>query len=558
MESNYMDKVVSYIVVVGFDHSVGHCVEWVYPNDKGFQVISEQDEQTQVVVPPVWEVLPSLALPDGSHLLEQDYNFFVLPSLDETSTVYGISSYKQIPVEKLRKVPANIKRSFIQKSVVVISKLPLFGLIQMKLAAVTQAYFEQGDFSNTEILRDIYDRLNASISVSPTEYPVLNTQTIFIGLSAADFVRKFRRNSLTLLKTLLLQQTVVIVNIFAPVSEASKTVLSLLSLLPGQLAGLLPSTLQVHKEEYKQLNLPLNIFDGYKLYPYLSIQDIPLVKQQTTRLLGGASNALYLSCSVPTVEMLQDKSPVLKNFESRISSLSSADTHFIDRLIKESDARSLSQSANFEGSDEWIRSEFENYIVSLLYVVGSQLTSVDESAQPQSSSDPFSDFNSQWVQEWMKTTYFQEWKQHIDKQTFTSEPNRPVCHPSRCDPTFSSAIFGKVQNLTSSALHSLRERKDSLVGSAPPLSELKSQVGHLVDSTLKFVKNDKDKDKDKEATEEPKESNSPSFSTNISLRLSNVVSSLKGIQDRIAMSFEEPTTVTTTTTPSSDTTDNKT
>jgi hypothetical protein len=143
----------------------------------------------------------------------------------------------------------------------------------MKLAAVTQAYFEQGDFSNTDILRDIYDRLNASISVSPTEHVTLNTQSIFIGLSAAEFIKKFRRNSLVLLKTLLLQQTVIFVNIYAPVSEASKAALSLLSLLPGQLTCLLPDVLQAFTEENKKVHLPLKILDEeYKLYPYLSVQ----------------------------------------------------------------------------------------------------------------------------------------------------------------------------------------------------------------------------------------------------------------------------------------------
>lgn len=50
--------------------------------------------------PPGWKYLPTLALPDGSHNFDEDTVYFHLPSLkDPKETVFGISCFRQIPVE---------------------------------------------------------------------------------------------------------------------------------------------------------------------------------------------------------------------------------------------------------------------------------------------------------------------------------------------------------------------------------------------------------------------------------------------------------------------------
>lgn len=50
--------------------------------------------------PSGWKYLPTLALPDGSHNFSEDTVFFNLPSLlDPTDSIYGVSCYRQIPVE---------------------------------------------------------------------------------------------------------------------------------------------------------------------------------------------------------------------------------------------------------------------------------------------------------------------------------------------------------------------------------------------------------------------------------------------------------------------------
>lgn len=145
--------------------------------------------------PPGWKYLPTLALPDGSHNFDEDTVFFHLPSLtDPKETVFGISCFRQIPAEvlhfyilceiglrliffkKLKNRTADITRGTVQKSVCVLSRLALYGHIQVKMALITHAYFDEGDFSKVSLLEDTYHHLNSVLLQSD-----LSAQT-FVGM----------------------------------------------------------------------------------------------------------------------------------------------------------------------------------------------------------------------------------------------------------------------------------------------------------------------------------------------------------------------------------------
>lgn len=111
--------------------------------------------------PPGWHYLPTLALPDGSHNFEEDTVYFHLPSLkNPRQTIFGVSCFRQIPVEvsslcarqavhcsvladhdysvilllqKVTNRTSDITRGTVQKSVCVLSTLPLYGHIQVLL-----------------------------------------------------------------------------------------------------------------------------------------------------------------------------------------------------------------------------------------------------------------------------------------------------------------------------------------------------------------------------------------------------------------------------------------
>lgn len=52
----------------------------------------------------------------------------------------------------------------MQKSVCVLSALPLYGHIQVKMSLITHAYFDEGDFSKVYLLEETYHHLNACMS----------------------------------------------------------------------------------------------------------------------------------------------------------------------------------------------------------------------------------------------------------------------------------------------------------------------------------------------------------------------------------------------------------
>lgn len=214
---------ILHVIVIGFHHKKGCQVEYSFPP------LLEGDPHA---CPAGWKYLPTLALPDGSHNFDEDTVFFHLPSLsDPKQTVYGISCFRQIPVEKLKNRTADITRGTVQKSVCVLSTLPLYGHIQVKMALITHAYFDEGDFSKVQLLHDTYHHLNSCLA--ETDFLHSATPQLYVGLSVRDLILQFRHKTVILFKLLLLERRLVFYR--SPVQPLCAAILSLLSLHPGMI-----------------------------------------------------------------------------------------------------------------------------------------------------------------------------------------------------------------------------------------------------------------------------------------------------------------------------------
>ena len=238
------------VLVIGFHHKKGCQVEYSYPP------LMPGGDSRSSELPSQWRHLPALAMPDGSHNFLSDTAFFHLPALDNPrKTVFGISCYRQIdadkvcmiyhltrvlpktkvalsvtPIHKVLNKTADITRGSVQKSVCVLSRLPLYGQIQVKMALITEAYFAEGDFERVDLIHQTYDNLNACLSDD-----MLHTQQLYVGLSARGFVQRCRQRALILFKLLLLERKVLFMQ--SPVNELCSFFLTLLSLHPGMLEG---------------------------------------------------------------------------------------------------------------------------------------------------------------------------------------------------------------------------------------------------------------------------------------------------------------------------------
>lgn len=103
--------------------------------------------------------------------------------------------------------PADVTRSTVQKAVVVIADNPQsFGTLKERLSIVTHAWFDQREFTDTEILRRFQESL-----ADEKERGLLNEEDgrdTYLGLSLREMIREFRWQALVLLKCCLLQPKV--------------------------------------------------------------------------------------------------------------------------------------------------------------------------------------------------------------------------------------------------------------------------------------------------------------------------------------------------------------
>ncbi|KAM7121652.1 late secretory pathway protein AVL9 homolog isoform 1-T1 [Molossus nigricans] len=214
---------VLHIVVVGFHHKKGCQVEFSYPP------LIPGDGHDSPTIPEEWKYLPFLALPDGAHNYQEDTVFFHLPPRNGGgATVYGISCYRQIEAKALKVRHADVTRETVQKSVCVLSKLPLYGLLQAKLQLITHAYFEEKDFSQISILKELYEHMNSSLGGTSLE-----GSQVYLGLSPRDLVLHFRHKVLILFKLILLEKKVLFY--VSPVSKLVGALMTVLSLFPGMI-----------------------------------------------------------------------------------------------------------------------------------------------------------------------------------------------------------------------------------------------------------------------------------------------------------------------------------
>ncbi|KAE9554828.1 hypothetical protein FO519_001943 [Halicephalobus sp. NKZ332] len=462
------------VVVVGFHHKKGCQVEYCYPPLRD-DVVPDPDKD----IPEQWASLPSLALPDGVHNVNEDVIYFLLPSIETPNrAIFGISCYRQISAKDLVSKDKDVTRSSVQKSVCVLSRIPLFGVLRAKLEVITQTYFNEKDFSKVDVLRQMYTNLCDLFDVE-----FIDAHAAFVGLSLNPLLNIFKHRTLMLFKLLLLERKVVF-DIF-PVNLLGDIMIGLASLFPNLVdEGLYEaasyavrgysSSTEKNKAEVEdvaaevddiQLNLeekstkstsktlldnveetlnkiiigkqenqesecfeeavaaqedvssklnpssfntdeygfPLSIFTkGSLFHPYLSISYLDMIKSDNTRAFCiGVTNAIFKTRRdiIDVIVSIDDKgegqieilSPELK----RQLTLTTQDLRFTDFLLKMKDMNM--EPAFYEGSDDWIRSQFQDYLCAVL------------AASESDNSDIYSEYNEEFIQAWKTKHNYRVW-----------------------------------------------------------------------------------------------------------------------------------------------------
>lgn len=222
----------SLVMVVSFHHRNGPQVEYCIPP---FPNTEPSTNTNSVTLPDEWSFMPFMCLPDGAHSAEEEFIYFHLPPVkcwpSYLQTLFGLACFRQIDAkvwivnQDLLNKPADVTRTKVQKSVVVLANQCVLGSVRSKLGLVTQAFFAQRDFSKLEIIDNLYENLSGSIKMP------ISDAMLHMGVSLREFIFKFRQKALQLFKLLLLGKRVLFFG--RKVERLSAYQYSLISLIPG-------------------------------------------------------------------------------------------------------------------------------------------------------------------------------------------------------------------------------------------------------------------------------------------------------------------------------------
>lgn len=469
-----LDDMIFALCLVDFHHVRGPEVQWWKLN---YHVDYNLHEN-------LFKNLSFQALPDGSHLFEETFSNFNLiydfdksVSLDDQldfelftgnpnhlETLFGCSCVRQVKTADLSSEELernkDITRSIVQKAVVVITrKQPIFTKIKEKLSIITHSYFQQTNFTNTELLEHLFDSLNGSFKLVedeltlkpqiPEEVALLENKKnekedeFFVNLNLRNILYTYKSSLLIILKALLLEKRVLVY---------SNNNLELLTQFQNNLIALIPDLhhhldlsgcpLSDYTEKHSPLSrptslktndrlsmarffgLPLQIFNtkGSFWNPYLPLQQFD--ELNSSAFMVGCSNMLILNQAahykIDLVVNLDSCQLSYPNKKSEELLLSHYDKKFIQGLMN-----SNSNEDAFVGSDDFIRYQFEDYIRSLLSTMRfHQYMNKFKSAPPGfdvSTNKHFGSlktFNEAFVEAWLDTKNFKIWDALCDDFIF--------------------------------------------------------------------------------------------------------------------------------------------
>ncbi|KAF7768267.1 hypothetical protein Agabi119p4_7510 [Agaricus bisporus var. burnettii] len=428
------------IALVDFNHLVGPRIEW----SKG-DIFNDEE---------VAKILPFLALPDGAHLSTEDYSYFHLvpPGLN-TTTIFGISCNQQIASKLLLVKDPDVTRSIVQKAVVVLASKPVFGPIRDKLRVVTTALFQQRDFTDISIL-DIF-----AVNLEPSLRGQLTESGLYMGTSLREFVHTFRHRTLILVKALILQKRIMFYG--HPVERLCTYQYSLISLIPGLLQHLedcgspplsnraptlsRPNSLKTsdHKSMMAFMGMPLDVFGKDAFFqPYLPLQQLDMLVGTPSWLCGSTNSIVTqqkeIDLFVDTeTGMIEIRDPRLE----RSVALTAADRKWMDDIVNDVNAnwddedpgRASSMQTRFKGSDDYLRTKFEEYISAALssvkyrdFVAKGEGNGVLITGGTGGDVASMEDFNSLWISEFRGTNAYAVWDRITDPVIFDIiEPRHP-------------------------------------------------------------------------------------------------------------------------------------
>ncbi|KAI9890712.1 MAG: late secretory pathway protein avl9 [Vezdaea aestivalis] len=442
------------VTIVGFHHArqvaKGPELESWFGPEKGEDPAVEND----------WSLLPFMALSDGAHASAEEFSYFTLRQAAKgdrkATSLFGISCACQMDASLLFNRPADVTRSTVQKAVVVICDTPqFFGQLRERLAVVTNAWFAQRDFSDVDIIK-----FQESLAQPTTKQDIDQDEYLGNSLSLRELVHEFKHQTLVLFKCCLLQPKMLFFG-----SRCERLCLmqfSLISLIPGliqQLGDCADPEFDNHRQTLVRattlktsdrksvlsfMGLPLQIFGKGSLFgPYTPLQHLDLLADYGTKsYIVGSTNSLLLQqkdrYSDILINLDEDTISITSSSLRSALTLSPADRRWIDFIYVA--VRDTWDEANparpshhgYAGSDEFIRIQFEEYLLALLSAAKYRVHYKKYKNEPSKllldvEGDPSNDFGEQWMDAWSNTENYKMFQDFTGSDLFDAVAPKHPC-----------------------------------------------------------------------------------------------------------------------------------
>lgn len=308
-EGNNNNDQILFLGLITFHHKQGGVVECTFPPKE--EIISsgkldglidknnEKINSKELVFDFILNNLVNNCLIDGIHLVDTDSNFFFIHDLNKI--VYCFSYYVQKKTDDNENqieddFQENI-RGCIQKSICIVSTLPLFGNIltyenyYTHLTTQMNLYMNQKSLNDKSALTDIYNKLEKEFH---------QEKKWMFNLRKAFSILK--NDLLIILKLILLEKRIIV---FSQIpSNVSLVIMTFLSFLPACFSN--------GKSCFDEQNgTPLKIFhENYLIYPLFTLFDLELLLEKiknnndinfiigTTNNLVATNKKLNYSCLI--------------------------------------------------------------------------------------------------------------------------------------------------------------------------------------------------------------------------------------------------------------------
>ncbi|KAK6346797.1 late secretory pathway protein avl9 [Orbilia brochopaga] len=303
---------------------------------------------------------------------------------------------------------------------------------------------------------------------------------MILGLSLREYIYRFRQNALVLFKCALLQPKMLFFS-SKSCEKLCMTQFALVSLIPGLLENLQDASdpdLNSYEEcREKAANLktsdrrsllaymgcPLQIFGKGSLFgPYTPLQQLDLLADQNTKsYIVGSTNSLLLQQKDRYSDIIVNLDDLSLNITSSslrsALNLTAADRRWINSLTQtvvdswdESDP-SRPKTMAFTGSEDFIRMQFEEYILALLssvkYSTYAEKHGDDAHLLADVDSDPSADFGVDWVHHWKTTENYRLFDRFTEDNIFDVIPPRHVYAGARAYEDLTRRINQQVAEL---------------------------------------------------------------------------------------------------------------